>query len=168
MFLLMGIGYIVAGSVLISEVIGGCANKCRKLARRASNVSIAISNTLSHPNSTNTGRTDDKDDSHSIFPASWNGSSDNILRRRQSEQISSRTIVRRGHQRHNSLVDPDYFRASYSTSLSARSADGIAEHETIDGTLKPIGASNKHTVEINRSPTPFPDVDESFGEKVVN
>lgn len=34
MFLLMAAGYIVAGSVLVSEVVGGCAQKCRQLVDR--------------------------------------------------------------------------------------------------------------------------------------
>lgn len=34
MFLLMGIGYVLAGSVLFSEIVGGCANKCRAFIRR--------------------------------------------------------------------------------------------------------------------------------------
>lgn len=36
MFLLMGIGYLVAVSVLISEIVGGCAKRCRQFARRNS------------------------------------------------------------------------------------------------------------------------------------
>lgn len=36
MFLLMGIGYLVAVSVLVSEIVGGCAKRCRQFARRNS------------------------------------------------------------------------------------------------------------------------------------
>lgn len=36
MFLLMAIGYIVAGSVLFSEIVGGCAKSCRAFIRRSS------------------------------------------------------------------------------------------------------------------------------------
>lgn len=38
MFLLMAIGYILAGSVLFSEIVGGCAKSCRTFIRRQSNV----------------------------------------------------------------------------------------------------------------------------------
>lgn len=36
MFLLMAIGYVVAGSVLFSEIVGGCAKSCRAFIRRSS------------------------------------------------------------------------------------------------------------------------------------
>lgn len=36
MFLLMAVGYIMAGSVLFSEIVGGCAKSCRALIRRNS------------------------------------------------------------------------------------------------------------------------------------
>lgn len=36
MFLLMAIGYIMAGSVLFSEIVGGCARSCRAFIRRGS------------------------------------------------------------------------------------------------------------------------------------
>lgn len=39
MFLLMAIGYILAGSVLFSEIVGGCAKSCRAFLRRNSVVS---------------------------------------------------------------------------------------------------------------------------------
>lgn len=36
MFLLMAIGYVIAGSVLFSEIVGGCAKSCRAFLRRSS------------------------------------------------------------------------------------------------------------------------------------
>lgn len=39
MFLLMAIGYILAASVLFSEIVGGCAKTCRAFLRRNSQVS---------------------------------------------------------------------------------------------------------------------------------
>lgn len=39
MFLLMAIGYILAASVLFSEIVGGCAKSCRAFLRRNSQVS---------------------------------------------------------------------------------------------------------------------------------
>lgn len=42
MFLLMAIGYIAAGSVLFSEIVGGCAKSCRAFLRRGSVVSARI------------------------------------------------------------------------------------------------------------------------------
>lgn len=172
----MGIGYLIAGSVLISEVIGGCANKCRKIARRASTASINIANSLSHPNSLKTSKTEDKDSLGSglIFSASKHNSAENILRRRRSEQNSGTTVLTmgRGHRRHNSLIinEPDLI--NNSTSISMLSIDNIDENELVDKAFKPIQAEEDevhvHTVEINRAATPYYKVDENFGEKVVN
>lgn len=36
MFLLMAVGYVMAGSVLFSEIVGGCAKSCRAVLRRGS------------------------------------------------------------------------------------------------------------------------------------
>lgn len=36
MFLLMAVGYVIAGSVLFSEIVGGCAKSCRAFMRRRS------------------------------------------------------------------------------------------------------------------------------------
>lgn len=47
MFLLMGIGYLVAVSVLISEIVGGCAKRCRQFARRNSRAAFSMG---SNPN----------------------------------------------------------------------------------------------------------------------
>ncbi len=173
----MGIGYVIAGSVLISEAIGGCANKCRKIARRASTSSIAIANSFSHPNSGKTVETDDKDSLGSgiLFPTSLNDSSDNILRRRQSEQVSGRATTRRGHQRNNSLIGPEprtehNIQTNRSTSISMLSVDGINENESIDSRCMSIEyeehGRQEHTAEINRVQTPFHNIDDSFGEKI--
>lgn len=35
MFLLMGIGYLVAGIALVSEIVGGITNKCREIIKRS-------------------------------------------------------------------------------------------------------------------------------------
>lgn len=174
----MGIGYLIAGSVLISEVIGGCANKCRKIARRVSTASINIPNSLSHPNSMKTSKTEDKDQdslrSGLIFPVSSNNNSaETILRRRRSEQNSGNTIMTkgRGHRRHNSLIvnEPDL--VNNSTSISMLSVDGIDENELVDIAFKPIHAEDEiqvHRVEINRVSTPYFHIDENFGEKIDN
>lgn len=172
MFLLMGIGYVIAGSVLISEAIGGCANKCRKIARRASTTSIGIVNSVSHPNSMKTSKTDDNNSIESIFPTLRNNSSENVLRRRQSEQIPGRAVTRRGHQRHNSLIEPEHLHVNHSTSVSMPSVDGIDENnDSIGSAFRSIYAGNnvhEHKAEINRAPTPYYNIDESFGEKIVH
>lgn len=52
MFLLMGIGYLIAVSVLVSEIVGGCAKRCRQIVRRNSMGTFLKSGTA-HPNTSN-------------------------------------------------------------------------------------------------------------------
>ncbi|KAJ6620842.1 Ionotropic receptor 21a, partial [Pseudolycoriella hygida] len=167
MFLLMGIGYVAAGSVLISEIIGGCANKCRKIARRESTFSFKSS--TSHPNSRKTSRTDDIDEP--VMSSLRNYSPDNFLQRRQSEQISGRTVTRRRHQRHNSLIDAEQYRANHYTSNSMPSIAGIDENDFIDNEIQTAHNGNgihEFKAEVNRVPTPYFNTDDSFGEKIVH
>lgn len=129
-----------------------------------------MANSISRPNSRKTSKSNDEGSSYgSIFSPSRNNSSNNVLRRRQSEQIAGRVMTRRGHQRHNSMIEPDHLRVNHSTSISMQS--GIDENESIDRAFKAIYAENgiqQHVAEINRAPTPFYDIDENFGEKVSN
>lgn len=172
----MGIGYLIAGSVLISEAIGGCANKCRKIARRASTASIAIANSISRPNTSKTSKADDTGSASGfgvIFPTLIDNSCENILRRRQSEHIPGAAMSKRGHQRHNSLIEPDHARAriNHSTSMSMLSVDSINERHSIDSACRSVFAENgiqEHIAEINRIPTPYYNIDETFGEKIAN
>lgn len=170
MFLLMGIGYVIAGSILISEAIGGFANKCRKMARRVSVTSVTMAQSTSHPNSVKTTKTDDKDDGSSfIFSASRYNSPGNVLRRRQSEQIPGRIATRQGHQRHNSLVEVLHVQPINSGSISMQSVNAIDESVSIDNSLESCDAVDRvqeHAAEINRMQTPYNYIDESFGEKV--
>lgn len=47
MFLLMAIGYIIAGSVLVSEIVGGCVKSCRAFVRRGSMVAVRRASIIS-------------------------------------------------------------------------------------------------------------------------
>lgn len=50
----MGIGYLVAVSVLVSEIVGGCAKRCRQIVRRNSMGTFLKSGTAqAHPNTSN-------------------------------------------------------------------------------------------------------------------
>lgn len=51
MFLLMAVGYIIAGSVLVSEIVGGCAQKCRQIVRRRSCTLYNMSSKFGKPSS---------------------------------------------------------------------------------------------------------------------
>lgn len=51
MFLLMAFGYIVAGSILISEMVGGCAKSFRQFVRRKSKAIISFKKNVSRRSS---------------------------------------------------------------------------------------------------------------------
>lgn len=51
MFLLMALGYIVAGSILISEMVGGCAKSFRQFVRRKSKAIISFKKNISRRSS---------------------------------------------------------------------------------------------------------------------
>lgn len=48
----MGIGYLIAVSVLVSEIVGGCAKRCRQFVRRNSTGKFLKRGTT-HPNTSN-------------------------------------------------------------------------------------------------------------------
>lgn len=47
MFLLMALGYIVAGSILVSEMVGGCAKSFRQFVRRKSKAIVSFKKNIS-------------------------------------------------------------------------------------------------------------------------
>lgn len=51
MFLLMAVGYIIAGSVLVSEMVGGCAKTFRQFVRRQSKAIISFGRNVSRRSS---------------------------------------------------------------------------------------------------------------------
>lgn len=66
MFLLMGIGYLTAGAVLVSEIVGGCAIRCRNFARRNSQTITSITtNMMSNKHS------DPSDEEHMSRSDQW-------------------------------------------------------------------------------------------------
>lgn len=174
MFLLMGIGYLIGGSVLMSEVIGGCANKCRKITRRVS-VSGNSANEQDSSVIANTSRSSIIDTMQFRPLESDNSVSSSLLRqRRKSDQTEiSRTdplkSILNGHRRHNSLVsDLRYplgtFADGRKKSFNVTFTEGLPVAR--DSSLLSSGKCY-HTVEINRIPTPF-SIEETFGEKIYH
>lgn len=51
MFLLLALGYIVAGSILISEMVGGCAKSLRQFVRRKSKAVVSFKENISQRSS---------------------------------------------------------------------------------------------------------------------
>lgn len=108
MFLLMGVGYIVAGSVLFSEIVGGCAQRCRQFARRNSTLTSIKSsfhqNTSAQPSATSHSQT------HLIAPEfqSTESRKSSIFMRFRRKSDQTQTVCNEGtvskHKRNNSLV----------------------------------------------------------------
>lgn len=110
MFLLMGVGYIVAGSVLVSEIVGGCAKRCRQFVRRSSTLKSFKSSF--HPNTSAQPSTESQSHTHSIYPSldEVNSRKSSLFKRfrRKSDQantaVSNDAQSMAKHKRHNSLV----------------------------------------------------------------
>lgn len=176
MFLLMGIGYLIGASVLMSEVIGGCANKCRQIARRASHVSISESFLPNSSRQTSVSirggllptvmePLDDDTNEESL------DSSSPVLRlRRQSDQTEVLRVnvlkgILVGHRRHHSLVG-GLDRSELQSVLDV-ARKGASVRFSQEDITEELGHRHLHTVEINRVPTPFC-VEEAFGEIVIH
>lgn len=172
MFLLMGIGYLFGASVLMSEVIGGCANKCRQFARRASKVSMESFLPNSSSKTSISVKDDRIRDNNMTAPVNSVNSTAVVRMRRKSDQmdIPSETPVRTNlnmHRRHNSLI-------TGLVSTDRLNDYGILKRSAFvkfdeENQLEFNGNSkrNYHTVEINRVPTPYC-IEETFGEKVYH
>lgn len=193
MFLLMGIGYLIGASALMSEVIGGCANRCRKIARRVSVVSLAGGGgeRLSPPPNSS------RRTSYSMRPSlvvPENGcdtlqvvsercsASPRIRRRRQSDQTEVLRVnllkgILNGHRRHNSLVT-GLNREEIQCVLdvgrrgAVKFADGVVDEREQSSTPGSVadGVPSRiyHVAEINRVPTPFIIQNDGFGEPVYD
>lgn len=139
MFLLMGVGYLIAGGVLVSEIVGGCATRCRQFVRRNSTITSLKSSF--HPNTSAQPSTASRSQTHPIEPATSESSNSRksslMLRfRRKSEQAhnaNNDVPVANKHKRNNSLVVSDgcgnsYWRKSSSGHGSLEKM--IAMHQT--------------------------------------
>lgn len=195
MFLLMGIGYLIGASVLVSEVIGGCANRCRKIARRVSVASIAVDrSSAAHPNSSRRtsystrrpsgGGTDDNaggdsvgSESLDILADDCNGgksASPRIRKRRKSDQTEVLRVnllkgTLNGHRRHNSLVT-GLNRDELQSVLDIGKRGAVRFANELRVATDGGGMKIFHVAEINRAPTPFVHHDENdgFGEAVYH
>lgn len=175
MFLLMGIGYLIGASVLMSEVIGGCANKCRQIARRASHVSISESflpnSSRQTSNSTRGGLLPTVIEPLDDDIADTLDSGSPVLRlRRQSDQTEVLRVnvlkgILVGHRRHHSLVG-GLDRSELQSVLDV-ARKGASVRFSQEDMMEEVGNRQLHTVEINRVPTPFC-VEEAFGEIVIH
>lgn len=175
MFLLMGIGYLFGAFVLVSEIVGGFSNRCRKLARRVS-VATTVGSVL--PNSSR----------RTSVRSNWNGTmmdgletvaeiGDDSLESSSSTTSSttSSMVQQRGRGRRMSMSDSKNSAENHGNGTS----NGRRRNNSLDfNRYKGIpfipaiyvgSEPNCTTVEINRVPTtPFEeiDLDTTFGERV--
>lgn len=164
MFLLLGVGFLVATSALISEWVGGCSNKCREVLKRRrdeeDNQSVDTINDSYLQNSSET-KNDCKEDKDS----SKSSRSDS----RSLSSLSKETLQHLydgPRRRHSTIVlmegkmvcDANAARRQIQSANNFGFMDELEEH-----------ALNKtHHVQINRPPTPYiGDIEEEFGEKII-
>lgn len=173
----MGIGYLVGGGVLISEIVGGCAKKCRQFARR--NSKTIASFTTSHNPNTSTRPSFESETR--VLPISYqermSRSIFNRFRRKSSAVVQTDSVEGLTKHTRNDSV------ASYNDYCLSPS-DDLNEEDFIDDENNVKSASNssrtfsvsereEHKVQINRAPTPYIEVTcdagaEKFGEIVRN
>lgn len=108
MFLLMGIGYAIAFSVLVSEIIGGCAKNCRAFMRRPSKMLSTSEISTNRPNSSQI-HPDVADDTLSSNQSSGNSFeiTTKMLHRKSTQSDSVLNPFKSyymRHRRHHSLV----------------------------------------------------------------
>lgn len=180
MFLLMGIGYVIAFSVLVSEIIGGCARKCRTFIRRPSRISVNSSASTNRPNSSLNEQPMSAQSSSNSFEITTK-----MLHRKSILQSNSITNPLKSyymrHRRHHSVI------ASESERVNTEAKKRFSLDEKGAGSLSDITDNGTkqlqvHKVEINRIQTPYtqryPDivvvddgndsVDGAMGERVYN
>lgn len=182
MFLLMGIGYLIAFSVLVSEIIGGCARKCRTFIRRPSRISVNSGESTNRPNSSIVLGENEQ-------PMSAQSSSNSFeittkMLHRKSMQSNSITNPLKSyymrHRRHHSVIASESERVNLEAKkrFSLEDKSGSSLSDITENGTKPFQV---HEVEINRIQTPYthryPDdvddngsdsIDGAMGERVYN
>lgn len=168
MFLLLGVGFLVATSALISEWVGGCSNKCREVLKRRrdeeDNQSVDTNNESYLPNSSET-KNDFKEDNPSSSKSSGHSRSDS----RSLSSLSKETLQHLydgPRRRHSTIVlmdgkmvcDANIVRRQIQSANNFGFMDEMEEHDL----------NKTHHVQINRPPTPYiGDIEEEFGEKII-
>lgn len=171
MFLLMGIGYSFGVFVLVSEIVGGFTNKCRKLARR---VSIATIDSV-RPG------TSRKASSNTIYSGildAVNGIVDHTSLKSSTSTNFSIPRVSGGNRRMSMLDSRQIEKHWNGETKCKRRHNSVDLHRfkdipfipSIYVEANPPPQVNLTQVEINRVPTPFVeiDLDDTFGEKVTH
>lgn len=157
----MGIGYIAAGSVLFSEIVGGCAIRCRNFARRNSQTLTSItanmiSNNIDHENKNYLSRTDQWRKLIWKFRKDSNIDDDNNDR-------SGKKLEQKKHKRTDSIVQnaANIFGTliEKENHLEVGEASGIHEPNPSEATERELTPnsypSSYDEMEIIRPPTPY-------------
>lgn len=193
MFLLLGAGFIIAGSVLLSEWVGGCSNRCREFMKRRQRekeeenlhtMESRHDNSRISPNKSSKGLIDNADDDEDEFEVF---TSDGFNKSAKSESTSSsilaanlsrETLEELYHgpkRRHSSIIlmgGQMILESDASRILSRRNEclSGMKKVEYLDIEVNSSENEKLHHVEINRPPTPYheADINDEFGERVIN
>lgn len=185
MFLLMGVGYIVAGSVLVSEIVGGCAQRCRQFLRRNSTLTSIKSSF--HPNTSAQPSTASQSQTHPIYPPleSVNSRKSSLFKRfrRKSDQantvVSNDALSLAKHKRHNSLVS-GFGRKSSSGRGSLEQIIDVHQSNEYDEEYAEVGIPVEQTVymddesaghvegkgDVHNDSIAEDVMEDSFGEKI--
>lgn len=168
MFLLLGVGFLVATSALISEWVGGCSNKCREVLKRRrdeednQSVSGDTNNDsyLQNSSETKNGFKEDMDSSKS----SGHSRSDS----RSLSSLSKETLQHLydgPRRRHSTIV---IMEGKMVCDANVRRQIQSANNFGFMDELEEHAVNKTHHVQINRPPTPYiGDIEEEFGEKII-
>lgn len=164
----MGIGYIAAGAVLFSEIVGGCAIRCRNFARRNSQTLTSITQNMISSN-----HTDPDDKGYLTRGDQWRKLLQKFRRDSniEEENENSRKTERKKHKRSESIAqNAEAFFGSLvvrKDDLGKRESSGLSEPFPSEETERVASAASTstsgemHEREFQRPPTPYVRVDSS-------
>lgn len=194
MFLLMGIGYAIALALLLSEMVGGFTNRCRRvgrLKRRAAAEAAETKRKADEPDVASAITTgglmpsvvvtmmDDDDDEGTDTDAGgsarsngvWLGGSNTLLCRRRASAESPAPAERwlSEHRRNNSCNGHRPNVAQRFVALRQRNNSLVAvRHDADAGSGLENGCGGGVGTIAERIPTPYATIEERFGERVLH
>lgn len=170
MFLLLGVGFLIASSALISEWVGGCSNKCREVLKRRrdeeDNQSTDTNIESYLPNSSET-RNNAKDDMENVSSSKSSGHSRSDSRSLSSLSKETLQHLYDGPRRRHSTIVLMEGKMVCDSNIVRRQVTSADKNYAVMDDLKEESFDKTHRVEINRPPTPYiGDIEEEFGEKI--
>lgn len=191
MFLLLGAGFIIAGSVLLSEWVGGCTNRCREIMKRRQREKEDKENLHTEESHYDNSRgSSDKLSSNLAIEyetlSSFDGGEKLKNNSAQSGSTSSSILAANlsretmeelyngPRRRHSSIIlmGGKMILESDAARILSRQKEGLSgmkKVEYLNIEVNSVDSENLHRVEINRPPTPFhSSIDQEFGERIIH